>query len=766
MKPRLWPNATPMRCETPISNAGRNAVLNEQLKGVSAFCTDVGLNYYGLIDGLEEQVARFADLLGVDQSVFDLGVIRRHDRSWSIRGERLLASSLRRRRLHVCPACIQEDINSSDLPPAASAYCRSQWLLDAIRICPDHRLELPALRLVGKHGEHDFTDRIAPYLDAPGALPRRHVPQEYRFQRYLLDRLDKKGANAGILDSLEFHVAARLCEILGLTLLFGKARKLETISHTDWLNAGELGFGYASEAGGFQSALLELQRRFEPTSKDGAYAVYGRFFQWLAIGRGDACFTPVRDLLREHIVASMPIGAGEVLLGEVVKERKVHSIRSASVEFRIPPKQLRPILRASGCLYASTNDKPDSWSLFDAKQHSVLLEDIRNAIPSSAVSTYLGTPRELVPILVEASLIKPFVRASSESGIPQHLFSPRELDCFLIKLFQRATIVNHGNQTGLVDLSTAARLAHAPILEVFELVLRSELQTLHRVAGPLSFTAILVDANEVRSFFLHDIENKYTIKEVTQKLEIDQSATRAIVRSNTILSTVLFNPKIGKNQRFFEKNHIDEFSRKYRSFISIKRHLRTNTLGAENLLSGNNVTPALTRSKAGHAFYYRSDLGSGEIKFGRSLIDGVWQDPPEGLFFLNDTQMERVNRFIPSQYRRKADRLVISGIVHVIAHGLNWEEAPKAYGSSAALLQRFTRGCRRGLFDRVFHVLADRRLMSDRIVISMAHLQAQQTASRLLSAGLFPFVSREKRFSWPKHFRPPSARKRSKKAAH
>ncbi|KAF0207156.1 MAG: hypothetical protein FD172_3744, partial [Methylocystaceae bacterium] len=49
---------------------------------------------------------------------------------------------------------------------------------------------------------------------------------------------------------------------------------------------------------------------------------------------------------------------------------------------------------------------------------------------------------------------------------------------------------------------------------------------------------------------------------------------------------------------------------------------------------------------------------------------------------------------------------VVSGIVYVIRHGLQWKDAPKGYGPHKTLYNRFIRWSRLGVFDRIFASLA------------------------------------------------------------
>lgn len=113
------------------------------------------------------------------------------------------------------------------------------------------------------------------------------------------------------------------------------------------------------------------------------------------------------------------------------------------------------------------------------------------------------------------------------------------------------------------------------------------------------------------------------------------------------------------------------------------------------------------------------------------------------LFLLSDGQMVRVARHFPLAHGvpRVDDRRVVSGIVYVIKHGLQWKDAPRGYGPHKTLYNRFIRWSRMGVFNRIFAELAVEGPKPERIMIDATHLKAHRTAASLLKKGLFPAVS-------------------------
>ncbi|WP_234886656.1 IS5 family transposase, partial [Sinorhizobium saheli] len=86
---------------------------------------------------------------------------------------------------------------------------------------------------------------------------------------------------------------------------------------------------------------------------------------------------------------------------------------------------------------------------------------------------------------------------------------------------------------------------------------------------------------------------------------------------------------------------------------------------------------------------------------------------------------------------RVDDLKVVSGIIYVIKHGLQWKDAPKEYGPHKTLYNRFIRWSRMGVFNRIFEALAGKAGTPDRLMIDATHLKAHRTAASLLKKGLF-----------------------------
>lgn len=117
------------------------------------------------------------------------------------------------------------------------------------------------------------------------------------------------------------------------------------------------------------------------------------------------------------------------------------------------------------------------------------------------------------------------------------------------------------------------------------------------------------------------------------------------------------------------------------------------------------------------------------------------------LFYLSREQLARIKPYFPLSHGvpRVDDLRIVSGIIYVIKHGLQWKDAPREYGPHKTLYNRFIRWSRLGIFNKIFMELVEKHGTTERLMIDATHLKAHRTAASLLKKGLFPAVSDEQK---------------------
>lgn len=350
--------------ESAVSWLSRLASLNGHT--LAEFCSDMGVSHRDFTAGKPDAIEKMAYLASADAATVTARSLVRQDRSYTVGPERIQRGAMPWNMLTVCPACLAEDEAKAG---PAHRHGRLAWLLRSMRTCPEHGLSLVA---VDDHAVWTETTDFALRVDRwPGGvddlLERATRRAASGLEIYLRDRL--RGRSASWLDGLELHAAALFCEMLGITEMLGRNPRLSSVTEEQWYKGGGLGFEIANGGEAGIRAFLETLRRTFPYDRTGQVkpnAVYGTLYKWAAFFARDTAFDPVRKVLADIIIQTFPVGPGDRICGRIVEERRVHSIRTASVETGLHRKRLRKLLALEGIISLDDAGRADGYVLFDA----------------------------------------------------------------------------------------------------------------------------------------------------------------------------------------------------------------------------------------------------------------------------------------------------------------------------------------------------------------------------------------------------------------
>ena len=86
---------------------------------------------------------------------------------------------------------------------------------------------------------------------------------------------------------------------------------------------------------------------------------------------------------------------------------------------------------------------------------------------------------------------------------------------------------------------------------------------------------------------------------------------------------------------------------------------------------------------------------------------------------LSDAQWEQIEGLLPDNGRKggqgKDQRLVIDGILWALSDGGGWRNLPEEFGHWQTVYDRFRKGCRTGLWDKILRHLQARKMNTDEI---------------------------------------------------
>lgn len=118
----------------------------------------------------------------------------------------------------------------------------------------------------------------------------------------------------------------------------------------------------------------------------------------------EAGFAPFRRLLRDCILDHWPIATGEILLGEALAERRLHSIITAAKETGLGAQVIERFLIEAGAI-PELNDRPQSLRMFDAKAYAELLAEIPTLVGLGDMRRAMGATRHELMALEEENLL-------------------------------------------------------------------------------------------------------------------------------------------------------------------------------------------------------------------------------------------------------------------------------------------------------------------------------------------------------------------------
>jgi hypothetical protein len=195
--------------------------------------------------------------------------------------------------------------------------------------------------------------------------------------------------------------------------------------------------------------------------------------------------------MKTAILKNFALGPGDELFGEPVVERQLHSIRSASLEYKLHWKRLRKILLVEGLISDPSALNRDIF--FDAKHADRIFKREQDSLALNEVQVYLNAGRWQILSLVKAGIIK---RYHSGSGMME-FFLRSEVDAFLSRLLGKAALVAAASG-GISDISTAAKQARRTLAEVVQAILDGKLSWIGRLDGATGFASVLVNIEQVK----------------------------------------------------------------------------------------------------------------------------------------------------------------------------------------------------------------------------------------------------------------------------
>lgn len=338
----------------------------------------------------------------------------------AINGNVLSGHIVRRLALNVCPECLIEDQRSGWPTGPDQMTLRLPWLFRQVVACPVHRRALKIVRMTDSVWGLDIARTIIRAEFNPAHHLNAREPREVgALQQYVTSRILENDRKFPWLDGQTVSQAAKACEMLGCLIADGATADIINYTDADWARVGDVGFEVASQ--GAQAILEELTRirvnSGRTSGRAGPQAVFGKLYTWLGSSALRAQAGPICDTVREAIIANFPVGPGDVILGEVVKARVVHSANTLINKTGRNRLRFYKLLTKLGYIPDTRDAIATNQFVFPAEEVERVVERIENSVRLNQIRHILGCSRTNAETLAAAGIVVSVVPMTEGEGV-------------------------------------------------------------------------------------------------------------------------------------------------------------------------------------------------------------------------------------------------------------------------------------------------------------------------------------------------------------
>lgn len=524
----------------------------------ATFCVDKGISLTAVLKNTDEAISALEDHgETVPEEVRIWSPQQSGSGTRSFRGYAFPTKSLQTPVMRGCAHCLREDFERT-----GAMKMRGHWLVPHVTICVIHQTALVALwREASPLKRFDSgpvlaglaSDILAGKHDGK---PRKLLP----FDLWLEARLAHTSFHETWLDDLPLHAACNFCYLLGSARLRLEDIPQSRMTPEDRPILYEMGFQVARHG---KDTILEtfdaLQRR-PGSPQDGPRAIFPKVYDRLAHDyRDHPDYAPFRDLLRTHMLSTWPLGPGDEVLGEPVKFRRLHSVRTAAKATGIDQRRLRKALVGAGIVREMDKGLPDPWEVFDATAAGPALENLTELITAKDMAASINATRSQFNLLVEDGVLVPDLDASDVKAVWHPTQGQRFLDSILMGA-QQLRQAQHGWE----HLSKEAQRLKIRPVEIIEAIRDGRITRVGNHMEWEGYASVHVYHDEVAAVLRPDPVDAQSIENFAKAVGIGQpSILKCMIDEGQVKTTIFRNPVTKVDQAYFTAEDAAAFEECY-----------------------------------------------------------------------------------------------------------------------------------------------------------------------------------------------------------
>lgn len=593
----------PSELESATSWVSRLAARNG-CRTAQEFSLDLGISWKSIRVGDPEAIEAICALTGTDPQLLAPATYRtgKDGSSKMIDNEWIAPKFMRFDKFAVCVTCVKHSMQHSSGHLAFGAQV--WWSFDGLRICPLHNEFLLELPQPGRgRCKHDFAGRVndnrSMILDT-ATTPAKSEAGD--LERYVVHRLSRtNNGSRRWIDQMDLATVVRASETLGLAFIEHKVREREIEEPTLLADAASTGFKMLALGPKNLESKLKALRYRRP--KGGFYTDFFPFSRWLERTQDRSGCKPLVQAVRDFAVVNYPYEVGDLVFGEPVEIKHLHSISSSAAKARVPFPRMRKALGAAREGEALKHlPRPNKHLWVRAQDWDPWLDEFGRAITLKPAAQRLGVCSDVFMQLVSAGYLKPLAKVPEMA--PRYL--PSDIDAFIELVSGEAKVLSNIPK-GMLSLSSVQSSCRTGMVQVIHLLVSRQLSIVGRLPHEVGLKAICVSKEEVLDRLEGPPLPGLGSIGLRKYLGINCATIPWLVSNGYLWSERASHPRTRKSIRLFRYEAIEQFLSSYETVGRISHRLNKKPPYVVKLLKGQGIEPIPVERNMS-VFFRREDL--------------------------------------------------------------------------------------------------------------------------------------------------------------
>lgn len=469
------------------------------------------------------------------------------------RGEICGSRSLRNPIVRGCPICLKEDMVLGHLPAGRQMALRGDWQYrDCVRCVRHHHLLVPIWNAGNVFERFDSAQQfsaIATRILAGDFDVERSKVSEYDV--WLLDRLESPH-DTGWLATQSVEAITTMSRLLGTRILgFSLADIQKDVTKlADALSAGFL--IVKDGPGAFRSTLDGLAAQAKGALDEPQKAFGGVYTRLASDLMRKPEYEDFSSAMRDCIIETWPLAAGDVVLGQLLEERLLHSVTTAAAEANIKAEKMDLLLVEAGAI-AADDDRTRNKKTFLASTYAALIAEIPMRVSEKDMRVAMGATRNEFDALAKEGIMKPRTKVK-EVRLPWLIEDGLDL---VAALSARAMSVVAGEDPDWETMQQACAARRIALRDLHDAIGSGDVQ-ISLTEGVAGYHSLRILKSSVTSWLtnrgFHGPENQtfsgtVSLAEFGRSIGLrDQKYLNALAKAGILDVTKVFHPLIGRDQ--------------------------------------------------------------------------------------------------------------------------------------------------------------------------------------------------------------------------